>query len=154
MRTPAASLRMMRRPRLLSAGRAPVGVWTMAVRALSRHKAMALAQCTAMALALTVPLSLALVADGAAQAGYQSLLGAGSGSSVVTIEEPGIASPAGFADFQQRVARLVDSQLGADLQLLTTYARAGSFRINTLNGKSITPGDANLTAAYYPDLRP
>jgi predicted lysophospholipase L1 biosynthesis ABC-type transport system permease subunit len=126
----------------------------MAVRALSRHKAMALAQCIAMALALTVPLSLGLVADGAAQAGYQSLLGAGSGSSVVTIEEPGIANPAGFADFQQRIARLVDGQLGADLQLLTTYARAGSFRISTLNGKAITPGDANLTAAYYPNLLP
>ncbi len=112
---------------------------------------MALAQWIAMALALAVPLSLRLVGDGAAQAGYQSLLGAGSGSSVVTIEGPGIASPAGFADFQQSTDLRVKGQLGDDLEMLTTYTRAGSFGINTLNGKA-SPGDANLTAAYYPDL--
>jgi putative ABC transport system permease protein len=113
---------------------------------------MALAQCTAMALALAVPLSLRLVGDGAAQAGYQSLLAAGSGSSVVTIEQPGIADPSSFVDFQQRTGVLVNGQLGGDLELVTTYARSGSFRINTLNGKA-SPGDANLAAAYYPDLR-
>jgi predicted lysophospholipase L1 biosynthesis ABC-type transport system permease subunit len=141
-----------RRPRqVLSISRANLSVWTLAVRALWRHRAMAFAQCMAMALALAVPLSLSLVGDGAAQAGYQSLLGAGRGSSAVIIEQPGIANPASFADFQQRTAVLVDGQLGDDLELLTTYTRAGSFRINTLNGKS-SPGDANLTAAYYPDL--
>jgi predicted lysophospholipase L1 biosynthesis ABC-type transport system permease subunit len=113
---------------------------------------MALAQCIAIALALAVPLSLALVGDGAAEAGYQSLLAPGSGSSIVTIEQPGIANSNSFADFQQRTGVLVDGQLGNDLELLTTYARAGSFRINTLNGKA-SPGDANLTAVNYPDLR-
>lgn len=112
---------------------------------------MALAQCMAIALALAVPLSLSLVGDGAAQAGYQSLLAPGSGSSIVTIEQPGIANPTSFADFQQRTGVLVDGQLGDDLELLTTYARAGSFRINTLNGKA-SAGDANLTVANFPDL--
>jgi hypothetical protein len=136
---------------MLSIIRANLSVWTLAVRALTRHRAMALAQCVAMAMALAVPLSLSLVGDGAAQAGYQSLLGAGSGSSAVTIEQPDIANPASFADFQKRTAVLVDGQLGDDLELLTTYTRAGSFRINTLNGKA-WPGDANLTASSYPDL--
>jgi hypothetical protein len=112
---------------------------------------MAFAQCIAIALALGVPLSLQLVGDGAAQAGYQSLLGARGGSSIVVIEDAGIASPAGFADFQQSTARLVDGQVGADLKLMTSYVRAGSFRTNTKNGKAFA-GDANLTAAYYPDL--
>jgi len=105
-----------------------------------------------MALALAVPLSLRLVADGSAQAGYQSVLGARGGSSIVIIEAAGVASPAGFADFQQRTGQLVSGQLGADLRLLTTYARAGTFRINTVGGKAST-GDANLTAANYPDIR-
>jgi FtsX-like permease family protein len=104
-----------------------------------------------MALALAVPLSLRLVADGSAEAGYQSLLGARGGSSIVIIEDASVASAAGFADFQQRTARLVDGKVGADLQLMTNYVRAGSFRTNTVNGKAF-PGDANLTAAYYPDL--
>jgi hypothetical protein len=112
---------------------------------------MALAQCIAIALALAVPLSLRLVGDGAAQAGYQSLLGAGSGSSVVIIEQPGIASQNSFSDFQQRTAQLVNVHVGGDLELLTTYTRTGSFSLKTLNGKA-SPGDANLTAAYYPDL--
>jgi ABC-type lipoprotein release transport system permease subunit len=77
------------------------------------------------------------------------LLAAGSG--IVNIEEPRIASPEAFADFQQRTAQLVISQVGADLKSVTAYTRAGSFQINTLNGSS-SPGDANLTAAYYPDL--
>jgi|GEM_PF-2638091 hypothetical protein len=141
----------MRRSRLSIAGRAPIPLWTLAVRALSRHKALAAAQCIAMALALAVPLSLRLVADGAAQAGYRSLLGARGGSSIVIVEAAGVANPAGFAEFQQRTARLVDGQVGADLQLVTTYARAGSFRTNTKNGKAFA-GDADLTAAYYPDL--
>src|ERR1700682_475978 len=151
MRTPAASLRTLQGLRHLSEGRAPLGIWTMALRALQRHRAIAFAQGLAMALALTVPLSLGLVADGSAEAAYQSLLGAGGGSSIVIIEDPGIASPAVFADFQDRTARLVDGQIGADLRVVTNYARAGSFRTNTVNGKAF-PGDANLTAAYYPDL--
>jgi hypothetical protein len=110
---------------------------------------MAFAQCMALALALAVPLCLRLVQDGAAQAGYQSLLATGSG--VVIIEEPRIASPDGFAEFQQRTTQLVNGQVGGDLQLVTTYTRAGSFRINTQNGKT-SPGDINLTAASYPDL--
>jgi hypothetical protein len=110
---------------------------------------LALAQCVALAVALAVPLCLRLVGDGAAQAGYQSLLAAGSG--LVIIEEPRIASPDGLTEFQQRTDHLVDSQVGTDLKLVTTYARAGSFRINTVNGTA-SPGDPNLTAAYYPDL--
>jgi putative ABC transport system permease protein len=141
-----------RRPRrMLPIGRANLSVWALAARALGRHRAMAFAQCIAMALALAVPLSLSLVGNGAAEAGYQSLLAPGSGSSIVTIEQPGIANPISFAVFQQRTGVLVDGQLGDDLELLTTYARAGSFRINTLNGKA-SAGDANMTAANYPDL--
>jgi hypothetical protein len=141
-----------RRPRrMLSISRANLSVWTLAVRALWRHRAMASAQCTAMALALAVPLSLRLVGDGAAQAGYQSLLGAGRGSSVVIIEQPGVANTNSFADFQQRTAQLVNAQLGDELELLTTYSRASSFSIKTRNGKT-SPGDSSLTAAYYPDL--
>src|ERR1700687_5596506 len=117
--TPAAPLRILRRPGLLSNGRAPISLWTLALRALKRHKAVALAQCVALALALAVPLCLRLVQDGAAQAGYQSLLATGSG--VVIIEEPRIASPDGFAEFQQRVTQLVNSEVGSDLQLVTTY---------------------------------
>jgi hypothetical protein len=110
---------------------------------------MALAQGVAMALALAVPLSLRLVGDGAAQAGYLSLLA--SGSSMVTIEQPWIADQKSLTYFQEQTATLIDGQVGSDLQMVTTYARAGTFRINTLNGKA-SPGDANLTAAYYPDL--
>jgi hypothetical protein len=110
---------------------------------------MALAQGIAMTLALAVPLSLRLVGDGATQAGYQSLLG--SGSSIVTIEQPWIADQKSLGYFQEQTATLVEGQVGGDLQLLTTFARAGTFRINTLNGKA-SPGDANLTGAYYPDL--
>ena len=148
---PASPIRIGRRSRLFVGGRAPIPLWTLAVRALSRHKALAAAQCIAMALALAVPLSLRLVADGAAQAGYRSLLGAGGGSAIVIVEAAGVANPAGFAEFQQRTARMVDGQMGGDLQLLTTYARAGSFRTNTKNGKGYTV-DADVTAAYYPDL--
>ena len=146
---PPTHVRSLGRPRLLSSGQAPLSVWTIAVRALRRHRALALAQGAALAVALAVPLCLRLVADGAAQAGYQSLLAAGSG--VVVIEEPRIASPDAFAEFQQRTAQLVNSQVGSDLKLLTTYTRASSFRVNTLNG-NLSPGDDNLTAAYYPDL--
>ena len=149
MRTPAAGLRILRRPRHVSNGRAAISLWTLAVRALKGHKALAFAQCIALALALAVPLCLRLVQDGAAQAGYQSLLATGSGA--VIIEEPRIASPDGFAEFQQRITQLVNSEVGSDLQLVTTYTRAGSFRINTQNGKA-SPGDVNLTAASYPDL--
>jgi len=108
-----------------------------------------------MALALAVPLSLRLVGDGAQQSGYQSLLAAGGPSSVVIIEEPGNANPAAFAGFQQRTAQLVEEDLHGDLELSTTYARAGSFWINTLNGRRLTrePGDSALTAASYPDLQ-
>src|ERR1700694_956557 len=149
MRTPGAAPRILRRPRHVSNGRTPISLWTLAVRALKRHKALALAQCLALALALAVPLCLRSVQDGAAQAGYQSLLATGSG--VVIIEEPRIASPDGFAEFQQRITQLVNSEVGRDLQLVTTYTRAGSFRINIQNGKA-SPGDVNLTAASYPDL--
>lgn len=149
--TPDAPARIVRRPRLLSSGRAALSLWTLAVRAVSQHREMGLAQCIAIALALAVPLSLRLVDDGAAQAGYQSLLAAGGGSSIVTIEKPGVANPATFVEFQQGAARLVDGQVGSDVLLVTTYTRAGSFRINTLNGKA-SSGDANLTAAFYPDL--
>src|SRR5712692_6810893 len=80
-----------RRPRrMLSISRASLSVWTLAIRALWRHRAMAFAQCIALALALAVPLSLSLVGDGAAQAGYQSLLAPESGSFIVTIEQPRI----------------------------------------------------------------
>lgn len=147
--TPAAPLRLLRRPGWLLADRAPISLWTLAVRSLRRHRALALAQFVALALALAVPLCLRLVQDGAAQAGYQSLLA--TGSAVVIIEEPRIASPDGFAEFQHRTTQLVSSQVGSDLKFVTTYTRAGSFRINTLNGKA-SPGDVNLTAASYPDL--
>src|ERR1700694_6126760 len=125
MRTPGAAPRILRRPRRVSSGRAPISLWTLAVRALERHKALALAQCVALALALAVPLCLRLVQDGAAQAGYQSLLA--TGSAVVIIEEPRIASPDGFAEFQHRTTQLVSSQVGRDPKFVTTYTRAGSF---------------------------
>lgn len=147
--TPATPVRTLGRPRLLSSGQAALSLWTLAVRALTRHRVMALAQGIAMTLALAVPLSLRLVGDGATQAGYQSLLG--SGSSIVTIEQPWIADQKSLGYFQEQTATLVEGQVGGDLQLLTTFARAGTFRINTLNGKA-SPGDANLTGAYYPDL--
>ncbi len=146
---PVAPVQISGRARLHSSGRTPLPLWTLAVRALRRHRAMALAQGIAMTLALAVPLSLRLVGDGATQAGYQSLLG--SGSSIVTIEQPWIADQKSLGYFQDQTATLVEGQVGSDLQLLTTFARAGTFRINTLNGKA-SPGDANLTAAYYPDL--
>jgi predicted lysophospholipase L1 biosynthesis ABC-type transport system permease subunit len=114
-----------------------------------RHRALALAQFVALALSLAVPLCLRMVQDGAAQAGYQSLLTAGSAA--VIIEEPRIASADRFAEFQQRTAQLVNGQVGADLMLATTYTRASSFRINTQNLMA-SAGDANLTASYYPDL--
>src|SRR6202171_2795038 len=149
---PAAPVRITRRPRLRSSGRAPISLWTLAVRALVRHRAMGFAQSIALALAVAVPLSLRMVGDGAAQAGYQTLLAAGSGSSTVTIEEPWVASAQKFAYFQEVTAVLVEGQVGSDLQLMTTYARAGSFAIKTLNG-NVSPGEANLTAAHYPDLK-
>lgn len=130
----------------------PVSSWTLALRVLARHRAMALAQCTAMAVAIAVPLSLQLVGSSAAQTGYQSLLSASSGSSVVTIELPGIANQSSYADFQQGTDRLVNSEIGADLQVLTTYTRAGSFSVYMLNGKPWS-GASGLTAASYPDLR-
>lgn len=104
-----------------------------------------------MAVAIAVPLSLRLVGDTAAQAGYRSLLAPSSGSSVVTIEAPGVANQSSFADFQTGTARLVNTEVGADLELFTTYARASSFAISTLNGNSFA-GASGLTAAYYPDL--
>ena len=150
--TPATPAGALHRSRLLSSRRAPISLWTLAVRALRRHRALGLAQLIAMALTLAVPLSLRLVDDGAAQAGYQSLLTAESGNPTVTVEGKGIANPESFAAFQGHTTLMVDRQLGGNLQTVTTYVRAGSFHINTLNGKS-QPGDANLTAAFYPDLR-
>ena len=146
--TPATSL--LRRPRVRSSGRAQPSLWTLGLRALTRHRLLALSQFIAIALAVAVPLSLRLVENGAAQAGYQSLLASGSG--LVIIEEPRIGSPERFAEFRQRTAQLVDSQVAGDLKVVTSYTRAGNFRINTLNGKA-WPGD-DLTAAYYPDLQP
>jgi hypothetical protein len=112
---------------------------------------MALAQGIAMTVAIAVPLSLQLVGDAAGQAGYRALLAPGSGNSVVIIEEPRGTNQASFADFQQSTAGLVNTEVGADLELLTTYVRASSFSIHTLNGKPFS-GRSGLTAASYPDL--
>src|SRR5260370_27243080 len=114
---PAAPIRIGRRSRLFVGGRAPIPLWTLAVRALSRHKALAAAQCIAMALALAVPLSLRFVADGAAQAGYPSLLGAGGGSAIVIVEAAGGSNTAGVAGFLQPTARVVAPPGGGDPSL-------------------------------------
>src|SRR5260370_39629319 len=80
---PASPIRIGRRSRLFVGGRAPIPLWTLAFRALTRHKSLAGAQCIAMALALAVPPSLRLVPDGAAPAGYTSPLGPRGGSAIV-----------------------------------------------------------------------
>src|SRR5258708_29305188 len=125
LQRPPTHVRSLGRPRLLSSGQAPLSVWTIAARALRRHRALALAQGAALAVALAVPLCLRLVADGAAQAGYQSLLAAGSG--VVGIEEPRMANPDAFAGIQPRTAQLVNGQFGSALKLLSTSALTVAF---------------------------
>src|SRR5260370_14975040 len=104
-----------RRSRLFVGGRAPIPLWTLGVRALSRHKSLAAAQCIAMALALAVPLSLRPVADGAAQAGYRSLLGAGGGRALVIVEAAGVSNPAGVPEISHRRGRWGRGARGARL---------------------------------------
>src|SRR5260370_31592006 len=94
---PASPIRIGRRSRLFVGGRAPIPLWTLAFRALTRHKSLAGAQCIAMALALAVPLRVRLVADGGRQAGHRSPPRPRGGRPIFVVGTAGGAAARGVA---------------------------------------------------------
>jgi hypothetical protein len=127
----------------------------LALRRLSKRRAIAGAQMLAMALAIGVPLALQSVTTVAGDAAYVSAIDVNSRDSVVTMIASGAETAEEFQQVQTDNANAVSVALGDRLEKIAELGRISSFDIQTVNGKQFgsNPPAPNLSAAYYPALQ-